>query len=1192
VTIGTAGTSDTVANATGLGTLSIGDVGAPTNANVQIGNNTTTNVSNGAVLDMSGLSTFYANLGTGTFRIGDPTNSNGSATKASSVILAGDSTILATTISQDSPDAGQTQLLRLGSGTNTLAANTIHIGANANGRTSGTLNFNSGTGTVSIRSFADPVNGRATLNVANVTFGTGSAQSGTFDVSGHTADLRFGTVTVASRSASTGAATGTFSFDTGSLDANDLLTGNKTVGNTGPGTTAGTVNLGGGTAAFNSVNGPMALGANASATGTASGTLNVSGGAVTVAANGGNAIRLGNATLAGGTATGLVNITGGSLTVAGNIVRGATTGTSNATVTLNGGTLDMGGNNIGAAGAGLVTFDAQSGTLQNLAQLNGGGTLTKTTAGVLTMAGTNAYTGITDIQAGEIKAGSTTGLSGGSVYSVAASSILSLNGFSSHVGGLSGAGTVQNASATAANLILGANNGSPSVSGVVIQDGTGGGALSLIKQGTGTATISGTNTFTGKTTVAAGTLSIASVDATATANQQLGTHTDLDLGVAATSSGTLLYTGAAGTLGKNINALGNGTDTIQNGGTGLLTLTGTLTKSGTTLTLDGGVNGIAVSGSGTIFGSAPASDLIVTGLVTLASANTFNGPAIVSSGATLNINHAGAIPTALTINGGTLDNPSGAAITLTGNPALNINSDFTFTGSNNLNLGTGAVTLNANRTVTVNGSTLTIGGAIAGNFNLTGAGAGTLLLTGASTYTGTTTVSAGSTITAGGNGSLGDTSSGTTITTGGALVINNINYSDPEPLSLNGTGVGGTGALVGGNGTSTFAGPITIATNSTIGSGGGTFNLTGGIDKTGTVVTFAGGGTFNIGGAITGNTGSPNSDLVVNATTVNLNAANTYNGPTFIQNVGVLNANVANALPTANGRTAIIMNNATGNVLNLGVSQSIASLTGGANDAVTLGANNLTIGAASGSTVFAGSISGTGGSLTKDLASTLTLDQAASYTGGTTVNGGTLNVRNTSGSATGTGDVTVGASGTLSGTGSIAPNANNSIYINGSFVVGDATAGSPVASTFGLSTSGAGSTVMGAGSSMSFDLFTGAGLGDNSGFASAADFVNLTGSLDLTAAATLIITNPTGMSGFALGDKWKLFSFVAGSFNGTFASINDSALSLGVGLYGSVTTDGGGAYYVITNVPEPTRALLLMLGLLGIGMRRRRRAVA
>lgn len=1107
---------------------------------------------NKATVDLSGLSNLTVALNTtsGVFRV-NPSNANNVNDRYSVLILpstgAGTTTITTNSLNvgdsaQNNNTASQINQLKLGTGVNTLNANTVNIGTGS--RDIGSITFNSGTGSVVLRAADGTSRAAFNMGTGGATTGVSGAQGNTFDVTGHNADLLLDVVNIGTQNRNSDLSN-TFSFDTGTLDMTSLTMSTK---GTNGSTTTSTLNIGGGTV----LSGAWTL-ATATGAGSAIATANLTGGTVTLSGN----INRGTDAVGGGTATGTVN--------------------------LDGSTLNMSGNNIGSA-TNQVVFNAKSGGLSNLNELNGGGTLTKTTAGVLTMSGTNSYTGLTDIQAGEVKAGSTTGLSGSSIYSVAASSILSLNGFSSNVGGLSGAGTVQNASATAASLILGANNGSPSVSGVVIQDGAGGGALSLIKQGTGTATISGTNTFSGKTIIESGSISVATVDAATTA-QPLGTNTALDLGVAATSSGTLIYTGAAGTLGKDINVLGNGSDTIQNSGSGLLTLSGTLTKDGTTLNLNGGASGINVTG--TIVGTSASSDLVIAGgVVTLSNANTYNGPTILNAG-TLNINNANAISTgAFTINGGTIDNTSGSAITLAANNPLNINADFTFGGTNNLNLGTGAVTLTANRTVTLNAGTLTIGGSIAGAFNLTGTGPGTLLLSGASTYTGTTTVQGGSTFNVGGNGSLGDISSGTIVSSGAALVLNNVNYTDAEPLTITGTGTGGAGALVGG-GTSSFAGPITLGGNATIGSGGGTFTLGGQIDKTGTVLTLGGGGTFNINGAIVGNTGSPNSDLTVDATTVNLNSANTYNGPTYIQNAGVLNANAANALPTANGRTAIIMNNVAGNTLNLASSQSIASLTGGANDAVTLGANSLTVGAASGSTIYAGTLSGTGGSLVKDLASTLTLDQAASYTGGTTVNGGTLNVRNTTGSATGTGDVTVGASGTLSGTGSITPDANASIYINGSFVVGDSTAGSPAASTFGLSTSGTGSTVMGAGSSMSFDLFS--NVGDNSAIASSADYVGLTGSLDLTAASTLILTNPNNLTTFALGDKWKLFSFTTGSIVGSFTSINDTALNLATGLYGSFTTDAGGGYYVITNVPEPTRALLLMLGLLGIGMRRRRK---
>ena len=46
--------------------------------------------------------------------------------------------------------------------------------------------------------------------------------------------------------------------------------------------------------------------------------------------------------------------------------------------------------------------------------------------------------------------------------------------------------------------------------------------------------------------------------------------------------------------------------------------------------------------------------------------------------------------------------------------AQNWNGDFAFIGSNDLNVGTGAVALSAQRTVTVGGGVLTVGGAISG----------------------------------------------------------------------------------------------------------------------------------------------------------------------------------------------------------------------------------------------------------------------------------------------------------------------------------------------------------------------------------------------------------------------------------------------------------------------------------------------
>ena len=96
----------------------------------------------------------------------------------------------------------------------------------------------------------------------------------------------------------------------------------------------------------------------------------------------------------------------------------------------------------------------------------------------------------------------------------------------------------------------------------------------------------------------------------------------------------------------------------------------------------------------------------------------------------------------LTINGGTITSETNGLVNSFNN-AITLNGSFTFSGSNSLNLGTGNVSLAQSVTLTISSATLTIGGVISGSNNLTKAGVGTLTLGGNNTYSGTTTVTAG-----------------------------------------------------------------------------------------------------------------------------------------------------------------------------------------------------------------------------------------------------------------------------------------------------------------------------------------------------------------------------------------------------------------------------------------------------------------
>ena len=95
---------------------------------------------------------------------------------------------------------------------------------------------------------------------------------------------------------------------------------------------------------------------------------------------------------------------------------------------------------------------------------------------------------------------------------------------------------------------------------------------------------------------------------------------------------------------------------------------------------------------------------------------------------------------------------------------------------------------------------------------------------------------------------------------------------------------------------------------------------------------------------------------------------------------------------------------------------TIGSLAGAGS--ILLGGNTLTIGSNNQSTTFSGVTQGTGG-MSKTGTGTLTLSGANSYSGGTTVSAGVLNVSNPTGSGTGTGPVNVNT-GTLAGSGIIA----------------------------------------------------------------------------------------------------------------------------------------------------------------------------
>ncbi len=217
---------------------------------------------------------------------------------------------------------------------------------------------------------------------------------------------------------------------------------------------------------------------------------------------------------------------------------------------------------------------------------------------------------------------------------------------------------------------------------------------------------------------------------------------------------TLVFAPASGSQ-----ALGTAT------GPGIVKLAGSTTGN-TIVGLNAASNGKIrmSSGTWTLTGTATGYEHWIEGGTLIISTGSLqnNNRATNLSAGTLHWNNAGAIKDNsistlrdrdFNITGGSIDNTSGGAVTSSHNPQMVWGGNWTFIGSNgansNLNMGTGQVFLNGNRQVTVTNAaaTLTVGGVIANldttARSLTKAGAGTLELRGICTYTGATTVNAG-----------------------------------------------------------------------------------------------------------------------------------------------------------------------------------------------------------------------------------------------------------------------------------------------------------------------------------------------------------------------------------------------------------------------------------------------------------------
>jgi autotransporter-associated beta strand protein len=425
-----------------------------------------------------------------------------------------------------------------------------------------------------------------------------------------------------------------------------------------------------------------------------------------------------------------------------------------------------------------------------------------------------------------------------------------------------------------------------------------------------------------------------------------------------------------------------------------------------------------LQGSRGITGSATTLTVNGAGVVTIATVNNYAGGTTLSNGL-LNLSNSSALGTgAITISGGSLDNTSGAAMTLAGNNAQNWNGSFAFMGSQPLNTGTGGVTMNASPTVTVNGSTLTVAGAISGAGALTKNGGGTLVLAASSSYGGGTVLNAGMvSFNPGGLGSTANVNfansatlqwngSNSTDVSGGLVIANGaaatIDTNGNNVVFASSFGGNANGSLVKAG-----AGMLTLATSNTY-YGGTTVN--GGILTLGSNAGFNQGNATSAGfGAITVN---PNATLTGstfftvgggynNTRMINLNGGvldTKYSGPggEYFANLELTGGAIVDSASSAS--TDFVRVAASG----LNIATSASSVSSVITPGIDMTFGNITVNVDQGTVpngqdlVMSGRITqntgaGSGAkSLTKTGAGTLVLSGSNSYTGGTIVNGGTL----------------------------------------------------------------------------------------------------------------------------------------------------------------------------------------------------------
>jgi fibronectin-binding autotransporter adhesin len=392
--------------------------------------------------------------------------------------------------------------------------------------------------------------------------------------------------------------------------------------------------------------------------------------------------------------------------------------------------------------------------------------------GTVLLSGNNTYAGATTVALGTLAVAGGAAIPDASAVTVNTSSTLRLDA-SETIGSLAGAGAVNLQGNT---LTTGANGQNAAHGGVISGAGT------LLKTGAGVQTLSGANTFGGGITVSAGTLR-------ATTGGALPSAITLNDGSTGSGNTALLLAGSGVGTARNITVTGNGSGvttigsdtgsannvvfigtltvqrptTLISGTPDRTTYTGRITGNAGTLTVTGGLR--------TVFESSPGVNDFTGNIVVTGSGTTFQVGAGTMTGE--NIPDTASVE----VGAGTifkLAYVAGSTETINGlNGSGIVRRHEGVAGAASLVLGAAGGNGNFSGTLENGGGTL----------SLTKTGAGTQVLSGINTYTGTTTVSGGTLIINGTHAAAGLVNVSSAATLGGNGTVGNVVVADGGILS-------------------------------------------------------------------------------------------------------------------------------------------------------------------------------------------------------------------------------------------------------------------------------------------------------------------------------------------------------------------------------------------------------------------------